>query len=187
METGVRAGRHAEVTLTTTTTTGVTPGNWDYVTHTHPFAPIVDSDGDDDGSWTTATTTTSAAASTPVPSGVTLFFGEDGPLDLTYPYSGADAFGRNGAFYVDMAMKLDCGRHRAGIATDDVSWVLDCGHQRADFGAIDDLEVIELGMHLAENGFNVVQSRRSKAKMRSRAAACGRDETLSTVTDMKLQ
>ena len=159
----------------TTTTTEVTPGNLGSFTNGNPFAPIVDSDGDDDGSLTTTTTTTSAAASTPVPNGVTLCFGDDGLLNFTYQYSDADAFGRDGAFYVDMAMKLDCGHHRAGIAADDVEGVLDCGHQRADFGAIGDLEVVELGMHFSENGFKVVQSRRSKAKLKSRAAAFGRD------------
>ena len=44
-----------------------------------------------------------------------------------------------------------------------------------------------MGMHLAENGFKVVQSRRTKAQMKARAAVVGRDETFSTVTDTKLQ
>ena len=84
-------------------------------------------------------------------------------------------------------MKLDCGHHRVGIATADVDGGLGCGHQRVDVGAIDDPEVVELCMHLAGNGFKVVQLRRSKTKMRSRAATVGRNEALSTITDMKLQ
>ena len=80
---------------------------------------------------------------------------------------------------MDMDMKLDSGHHRVGIETADVDGELDCGHHRMDIGAIDDPEVVELGMHLAGNGFKVVQSRKSKAKMRSRAATFGRDEALS--------
>ena len=56
-----------------------------------------------------------------------------------------------------------------------------------NIGAIDDPMVIDLGMNLTGNGLNLVQSRKSKAKMRSRAATFGRDEASSTVTDMKLQ
>ena len=115
------------------------------------------------------------------------FFGGDGPFDFTYQYSDADVFGIDGAFYVDMAMKLDCGHHRVGFATAGFEGGFDCSYQRLDFGAIDVPEVVELGMSLAGNDIKVVQSRRSKAKMRSRAATVGRNEALSTITDMNLQ
>ena len=48
-------------------------------------------------------------------------------------------------------------------------------------------EVVELGTHLEGYGFKLVQSQKSRAKMRSRATAFGRGEALSTVTDKKLQ